>query len=137
MLTPRLADVKLRHQHGWLHDNMLTNPTIPYDLCVGVPISHQLTRGSTNTRLAKYLNSLLNVKASRCFQPGAVPRTGLLRVSITSRKPRQPLFEALLLTAATNDTASGLHSSDQLALITTSPSPCRCTQGIPSFNVKK
>ena len=36
---------------------MLTNPPIPYDLCVGVPIlHHQLTVGL-------HLNSVLNVKA--------------------------------------------------------------------------
>ena len=62
---------------------------------------------------------------------------GFLRDCKTSRKLQQPSSEALLLTAATSDTASGLHFSDQLALITTSPSPCRCTPGIPRFNFKK
>ena len=34
---------------------MLTNPPVPYDLCVGVPW--------VNARLAECLNSVLNVKA--------------------------------------------------------------------------
>ena len=37
---------------------MLTNPPVPYDFCVGVPISRLLTVGST---LIKH--SVLNVKA--------------------------------------------------------------------------
>ena len=30
-----------------LEDTMLTNPPVPYDFCVGVPISHLLTMEST------------------------------------------------------------------------------------------
>merc|ERR1711949_84386 len=37
---------------------MLTNLPVPYDNCVGVSISHQLTVGSTSV-----YNSVLNVKA--------------------------------------------------------------------------
>ena len=45
MLTPRSLNVKLgpqRNYHeGWVA--MLTNPLVPYDLCVGIPISCLLT----------------------------------------------------------------------------------------------
>ena len=37
---------------------MLTNPPVPYDFCVGVPISRLLTVGSTPVK-----HSVLNVKA--------------------------------------------------------------------------
>ena len=47
---------------------MLTNPPVPYDFCVGVPISHLLKCES----------------ASRCFQPGEGRSRGLLRDCITS-----------------------------------------------------
>ena len=36
---------------------MLTNPPVLYDFCVGVPISHLLTEGSTPVQ-----HSVLNVK---------------------------------------------------------------------------
>ena len=39
-----------------LYDTMLTNPTIPYDLCVGVPISHGLKPTSNSVYI------VLNVK---------------------------------------------------------------------------
>ena len=40
---------------------MLTNPPVPYDFCVGVPISRLLTVGSTPIK-----HSVLNVKALVC-----------------------------------------------------------------------
>ena len=43
---------------------MLTNPPVPYDFCVSVPISCLLSVGrGVNARLAQCLNIVLNVKA--------------------------------------------------------------------------
>ena len=44
-------------------DPMLTNLPVPYDFCVGVPISRLLTVGSMPVQHSKCLNSVLNVKA--------------------------------------------------------------------------
>ena len=43
---------------GWLEDTMLTQPPVPYDFCVCIPISRLLTVGSTPVQ-----HSVLNVKA--------------------------------------------------------------------------
>merc|ERR1711994_255922 len=51
---PSLKEVPL----ATLLSTMLTNPPVPYDFCVGVPISHLLTVGSTPVQ-----HSVLNVKA--------------------------------------------------------------------------
>ena len=42
---------------------MLTNLPVPYDIYVGVRISHLFTMHGVNAHLAYCLNSVLNVKA--------------------------------------------------------------------------
>ena len=45
---------------GRLYDTMLTNPPVPYDFCIGVPISRLLTVGVGSSPVQ---HSVLNVKA--------------------------------------------------------------------------
>ena len=71
---------------------MLTNPPVPYDLCIADPISIGI-----NAHLAKCLNSVLNVKAVVAALNLEKALVGAFSV-ITNL--RMELFEALFATGS-------------------------------------